>query len=150
MKQCQHCGNPKPITTTGIYCPKCQDLINIKNNKIKKGQDEKFIKMGLNPNLVDASINNIIWHLIGTPIIILITIPVISSAQYWYWIVGIWELIFLVNLWFGEANIYNDSKEKYESGLTESERIAFVLINRLFIAYIIFISVYYGYVWFIK
>lgn len=150
MRQCQHCGNLKPITTTGIYCPKCQDLIDVKNKEIKKSQDEKFVKMGLNPNLVDKANNNLFWHLLGTPIFILITLPIISSTQYWYWIVGIWELVFFINLWFGEANIYHKSTEKDESGLTESSRIAFGIINILFIAYIIFIIVYYGYVWFIK
>jgi hypothetical protein len=150
MSQCQHCGNLKPASTTSIYCPKCQVLINAENAKIKKEQDEKFIKMGVNPDLVDGFITNTFWHLIGTPILILFTIPVISSSENWYWIVGGWEVTFLLNYWLGSANVYHSATEKYETGLTESERIAFVLINRIFTAYIIFIVTYYGYIWFVK
>lgn len=150
MNQCQNCGNALPSSTAGIYCPKCKVLIDAQNAKIKKKQDEKFIKMGVNPELVDGFITNTFWHLIGTPILILFTIPVISSSDNWYWIVGIWEAIFLLNYWLGSANFYHAATEKYESGLTESERIAFVLINRLFTAYIIVIAAYYGYIWFVK
>jgi hypothetical protein len=146
MKQCQHCGNNLPVSVTGIYCPKCQDLLYEK----KKQQDQELIKKGYDPALVDAQFNNTLFHVFGAPIIILLTIPKISSTENWYWIVGIYEAVFFVNLWLGSANIYNKSKEKYSSGLNESERIAFVISNYIFITYIVSIIIYYGYNWFIK
>lgn len=157
MKQCQNCGNPMPSTAIGWYCPKCSAIISENNEKqrlkdieIKRGQDERLIEKGYNPAAVDAFFKIGMWHIFGSPLFILFTIPKISSEHYWYWIIGIWEAIYWGNLWFAEIGIYNKSKSKNASGFSDSDVIAIRIINNIFGLYFILIVLYYGYEWFVK
>lgn len=157
MKQCQYCGNPMPSTAIGFYCPKCSDIISennekqrLKDQEIKKEQDLRLIEKGYNPDVVDAFFKISMWHIFGSPIFILCTIPNISSEQYWYWIIGIWEAIYWGNLWFAEIGVYNKSNLKYDSGFSKSDVIALKIINYIFGIYVLLIAIYYCYMWYIK
>ncbi len=157
MKQCQNCGNSMPVTAIGWYCPKCTSIISennekqrIKDIKIKKEQDLELIEKGYDPDIVDAFFRIGMWHIFGTPLFVLFTIPVISSIDYWYWIIGIWEVFYWGNLWLANLSVYSKSNTKCASGFSENDVIAYKITNRIFTIYCIIIAIYYVYVWFIK